>query len=63
MRLSEIVYPETPAGKRRIKMNVWGNINGYVGNKRFWEFGVNNPTNWRDAEKWAAGASLEEALN
>ena len=36
------------SGKRRIKMNVWGNWNGYEGSKRALEFG----TDERGARVW-----------
>ncbi|QIG66019.1 hypothetical protein phiOC_p377 [Ochrobactrum phage vB_OspM_OC] len=55
----EINYPETPKGKRRIKRNVWGNTNGYVGNKLFWEFG----TDEKSAQFWVEGNSLEDSYN
>lgn len=57
----KITYPETPAGKRRIHVNLYGNIVGYVGNKRFWEFGTNCTSNMRVACAWNDGATLEAA--
>lgn len=54
-----VEYPETPRGKRTIKRNVWGNVNGYVSGRRFWEFGQDEKT----AEFWLKGATLEEAYN
>lgn len=53
----EITYPETPAGKRTIRQNVWGNWNGYVSGRRFWEFGTDHKT----AEFWVNGATLEDS--
>lgn len=58
----ETKYPETPKGKRSIKGNIYGNLNGYVGGKRFWEFGDRwSAPNIRMAELWVNGASLQEA--
>jgi len=34
--------------KRRIHQNVWGNWNGYEGNRRTEEFGLD----WREAHRW-----------
>jgi hypothetical protein len=40
-----------PSGKRRIKQTIYGNWNGYVGNKRVEEFGQ-----WEhEALAWQAG--------
>ena len=39
-----------PGGKARIKQNVWGNWNGYVGKKKVMDFG----TDERDAQQWLA---------
>ena len=50
-------YPETPKGKRSIRTNVWGNTNGYVSGKLFWEFGTDKKT----AEFWLEGNSLARA--
>lgn len=52
-----ISYPETPAGKRRVRQNIYGNTVGYVAGRRFWEFG----TDHKSAEFWEQGASLEDA--
>lgn len=57
MTTLKINYPETPPGKRSIRRNVWGNVNGYVSGRHFWEFGCD----MRSAEYWQAGASLEHA--
>lgn len=55
-------FPETPAGKRVIKINIYGNVVGYVSGRRFWEFGECNSTSEADAEAWRAGATLYDAL-
>lgn len=57
----DIVYPETPKGKRSIRVNIWGNVVGYVAGRRFWEFGTNNSVNEKIAGFWLGGASLEDA--
>lgn len=57
MKLPTITFPETPAGKRTVRTNVWGNINGYVSGRRFWEFG----TDQMMASCWEAGSSLADA--
>lgn len=56
-----IEFPETPAGKRTVKNNIYGNIVGYVSGKRFWEFGSIDKCNEATAKAWAQGESLEEA--
>ena len=56
-----ITYPETPAGKRTVKHNIWGNIVGYVSGKRFWEFGTRDRCNEAVANAWQAGATIEDA--
>jgi hypothetical protein len=48
-----ITYPTTPKGKRSIKRNIWGNTNGYVGGRRFWEFGTDETS----AQFWVDGAT------
>lgn len=40
----KILYPtieqeETPKGKRTVRLNIWGNWIGYVGRKRWLDFG------------------------
>lgn len=55
-----VTYPETPAGKRSVKINIWGNVVGYVSGKRFWEFGPTNAPNETDSELWGKGYSLED---
>lgn len=57
----QINYPDTPKGKRAVRINIWGNIVGYVSGFRFWEFGTNNYTNRCIAEAWLAGKTLKEA--
>lgn len=52
-----VKYPETPKGKRSIRRNVWGNTNGYVSGKLFWEFGTDETT----AQHWVEGNSLDRA--
>ena len=54
----KVNYPETPAGKRSVRRNIWGNMVGYVSGRRFWEFG-SNASSERDADLWAKGYSLE----
>lgn len=53
----KVNYPETPAGKRSIRKNEWGNWYGYVSGRRFWEFGTDN----KSAVHWSNGATLEDA--
>ena len=45
----------TPKGKRSLRRNAWGNINGHVSG-RFWvTFGAQfDPVAERDAEAWLA---------
>lgn len=57
MNLPEIDYPETPAGKRSVRRNIWGNTVGYVSGRRFWEFGDDE----KAAGLWVRGATLEDA--
>lgn len=57
----QVTYPETPAGKRTVRINIWGNVVGYVSGKRFWEFGERGTCNEATAKAWAEGESLEEA--
>ncbi|MGO8241299.1 hypothetical protein ACC806_34745 [Rhizobium ruizarguesonis] len=52
-----VSYPETPAGKRSVKRNVFGNTAGYVAGKRFWEFG----TDEKSAGFWVKGETLARA--
>lgn len=52
-----ITYPETPAGKRTVRQNIYGNWVGYVSGRRFYEFGVDGKT----AAFWAAGNTLERS--
>lgn len=56
-------YPETPAGKRSVRSNIYGNVVGYVGRSRFWEFGSASVSNKCDAELWVKGYSLEDIYN
>lgn len=58
----KIEYPETPTGARKIAINRYGNVNGYVGTKKFWEFGCGAVAE-KTAEFWANGATLEAAYN
>lgn len=60
-RYPKITYPETPTGKRKALMNIYGNIVGYVSGKRFWEFGTATGDHWWSALAWVEGKSLEEA--
>ena len=53
-------YPNTPNGKRTIKTNVYGNVNGYVGGKKFWEFGCGSVAE-KIAIAWESGKTLEDA--
>lgn len=53
---------ETPKGKRTIKSNIYGNLVGYVGGKRWEEFGdAHLESNKRAAELWAGGMDFDEA--
>lgn len=45
---------ETPKGKRTVRENIWGNIVGYVGGRRWKEFGPIAPWTRREAEEWRA---------
>ena len=45
------------AAKRRIKQNVWGNWNGYEGNRKVIEFG----TGEFEANEWLRGIEPEPA--
>lgn len=62
MKLLRTELPETPVGKRTVRINIYGNVVGYVSGKRFWEFGSRSATNEADAEAWKNGASLESAM-
>lgn len=55
--MTAYTFPETPAGKRTVHTNVWGNTNGYVSGRRFWEFGTDRLM----ADCWEAGSSLKDA--
>lgn len=56
-----VQYPETPAGKRAVRANIYGNLVGYVSGRRFWEFGANEAWNKRVADEWLQGLALEQA--
>jgi hypothetical protein len=60
MKLS-VNYPDTPAGKRSVRINIYGNVVGYVSGRRFWEFGPRGGWNQMVADLWADGATLEQA--
>lgn len=49
---SFIDHKTEPKGKRTIRVNIYGNIVGYIGRTRWIEFGINTPTNMREAEAW-----------
>lgn len=56
MRLPEIEKAPEPVGKRTLRANVWGNLNGYVSG-RFWltfgpTYGVGVQA---EADEWKAG--------
>jgi hypothetical protein len=53
---------DTPKGKRTVKHNIYGNLVGYVGGKRWEEFGdAYCRMNRAEAAAWAAGATRAEA--
>ena len=58
MRLSEVVEEPTPKGKRSVRSNIWGNLNGYVAG-RFWiTFGcTDDGYAWAQADEWLKGES------
>lgn len=49
----------TPTGKRSVRINVWGNIVGYVSGKRFCEFGSWTTWNEQEARAWLAETGEE----
>lgn len=52
MRYTETQIEQTPAGKRTVRQNVYGNWNGYVSG-RFWKnFGCDCVAG-REAQEWA----------
>ena len=61
-KVMSVEYPETPAGKRSFRRNIYGNIVGYVSGKRFWEFGCGASAEG-DAQYWVDGWSLEDVMN
>lgn len=53
MKLPEIKQEPEPKGKRTVRGNIWGNLVGYIGGKRWKEFGDRwNKSNQDDAEEW-----------
>lgn len=62
MNLPTIAQEETPKGKRTVKANIYGNLVGYIGKKRWEEFGDCYSTcNQNVAAAWATGMTREEA--
>lgn len=59
---TKTTYPEAPKGKRSLRRNIYGNVVGYVGGKRFWEFGCGASAE-TDAELFVKGYSLEAVHN
>ena len=62
MRILNTFSPEAiPSGKRSIRRTVYGNINGYVGGRRWTTFGESyDPVAEERAKAFLAGASAEE---
>jgi hypothetical protein len=55
-------YPEAAEGKRSVRRNIYGNTVGYVGGKRFWEFGCGTSAEC-DANLFVKGYSLTTIHN
>lgn len=53
MELPKIAQEELPKGKRSVRSNIWGNLVGYVGGKRWEEFGdCYSVMNNENAQHW-----------
>jgi hypothetical protein len=63
LKFVEVAQEATPAGKRTYRINVYGNVVGYVSGRRFKEFGLRDGWNEREAEAWVAGRENEEWWN
>lgn len=50
----------TPKGKRSVHENIWGNIVGYVGGRRFREFGCTGSWTRLEAQAWLEGRENTE---
>ena len=62
MQLPKINLEETPKGKRTLKTTIYGNLVGYVGGKRWEEFGdCYSECNKNVAAAWLTGMTREEA--
>jgi hypothetical protein len=56
MELPKIEQEETPKGKRSVRRNIYGNLNGYVSGKFWTTFGdAFDKINQEDADAWLRG--------